>query len=44
MLLVDEGVSGLLGFLIYGEDAESDELLGRLHRVLQTFLRILEAQ
>ena len=44
MLLVNEGVSGLLGFLIYGEDAESNELLSCLHRVLQAFLGVLEAQ
>ena len=44
VLHVDQGVSGLLGFLIYGEDAESNELLSCLHRVLQTFLGILEAQ
>ena len=44
MLLVNEGVSGLLGLLVYGEDAESDKLLSCLHRVLQPILGILEAQ
>ena len=47
LVIVDEGVSrflGCCGLLIYGEDAEPDELLGRLYCVLQTLLRILEAQ
>jgi hypothetical protein len=47
LVIVYEGVPGFLGccgLLINGEDAESDELLSRLNRVLQTLLRILEAQ